>query len=231
LLYTRIPGSIIEIRRTIAAGNDGNQIKITSGQAIIENSIIVGQCGYFHGMPYWNKDDDCRAGGDGLAIAIQPSGQITVVNSTITGEGGCLVIAECALDQTCNGNEQVLMRNTIFQGQKIFFNPEEDTCFAWYDDETNPPMPVNPFMITFSIINGVRFSNVTPCINSYNLCDTDPGIINSSIDSFDTHLVPGSLAIDAGTTDGAPINDFDDHERDSPPDIGAYEWYTRSESP
>jgi hypothetical protein len=224
LLYTRIPGSVIEIRRTIAAGNDGNQIKITSGQAIIENSIIVSQCGYFHDMPYWNKDDNCRAGGDGLAIAIQPSGQITVVNSTITGEGGCLVIAECALDQTCNGNEQILMRNSIFQGQKIFFNPEENTCFAWYDDETNPPMPVNPFIVDFSIINGVDFGNVTPCINSNNLCDTDPGLVYFAINSFDPHLLPGSPAIDAGTTEGAPINDFDNRRRDDSPDIGAYEW-------
>lgn len=223
LLYTRIPGSVIEIRRTIAAFNDGNQIKVTTGLAVIENTIVISQCGFFHDMPYWNNDDDCRAGGDAMAIALQPRGEVRVVNSTITGEGNCLVIAECALDQVCNGTEKILLRNTLFQGQKVFFNPEEDTCFAWYDDETQNPMPVNPFVVDYSLINGVRFGNVTPCPDAHNLCDLPAGIVNLSIGAFDPHLQAGSPAIDAGTTDGAPSVDFDNHPRVNSPDIGAYE--------
>ena len=134
MLYTRLPDAVIEIRRTIAEGNDGNQIK-TTGEVTIENSVIVSNCGFFHGMPFWNNDDDCRAGGTALLLALNPGDQAEVINSTITGEGGCLVTTECALDKTCNGSEQILMRNIIFQGQKVFFNPDEDTCFAWYDDE------------------------------------------------------------------------------------------------
>ncbi|MBI3950949.1 MAG: hypothetical protein HY314_10905 [Acidobacteria bacterium] len=52
LLYARIPGSSIEIRRTIAEGNDGQQIK-TTGPVLIENSIIVGNCGFFDGQLRW----------------------------------------------------------------------------------------------------------------------------------------------------------------------------------
>ena len=40
MLYTRLPNAVVEIRRTIAEGNDGNQIKVT-GAVTIENSIIV----------------------------------------------------------------------------------------------------------------------------------------------------------------------------------------------
>jgi hypothetical protein len=218
LLYARLPGSVIEIRRTIAEGNDGNQIKVTASQAIIENTIVISNCGHFHGMPYWNNDDDCRAGGDALAFDLQPGGQITIVNSTVTSQGGCLVIAGCALDQTCNGSEKVLMRNLLFQGQKIFFTPDEDTCFAWYDDESSPPMPSNPFVVDYSLITGVRFGNVNPCPGSHNLCDMMPGIANPDIDRFDAHLLAGSPAINAGTPDGAPVVDFDNRPRDTNPE-------------
>jgi hypothetical protein len=224
LLYARLPGSVIEIRRTLAEGNDGNQIKLTTGQATIENTIVVSNCGHFHGLPYWNNDDDCRAGGDALAFDLQPGGQITMVNSTITGQGGCLVIAGCALDQTCTGNEKVWMRNTLFQGQEVFFNPDEQACFAWYDDESIPPMPANPFVVDYSLITGVRYGNVTPCPGSHNLCDEAAGLVSPAINSFDAHLLMDSPAINAGTPNGAPAMDFDNHLRDANPDIGAYEW-------
>jgi hypothetical protein len=222
LLYARLPDAKIEIRRTIAAGNDGNQIK-TSGDVSIENSVIISNCGFFHDMIYWNNDDDCRAGGDALAFALNPGGHASVVNSTITGEGGCLVIAGCALNQTCNGGEQVLLRNDLFQGQPVFFSPGDEACFAWYDDESNPPMPANPFVVDHSLINGVRFGNVTPCPGGDNLCDIAPGLLNSTLEDFDPHLQAGSPAVNAGATDGAPTDDFIGRRRDAQPDIGAYE--------
>jgi len=117
----------------------------------------------------------------------------------------------------------VLMRNVLFQGQKIFFNPEEDTCFAWYDDESSPPMPANPFVVDYSLITGVRFGNVTPCPGPHSLCDVLSGLMNMGIDAFDAHLLPGSPATNAGTVDGAPADDFAGHPRDANPDIGAYE--------
>ena len=222
MLYTRLPDAVIEIRRTIAEGNDGNQIKIT-GAASIENSLIVSNCGYFHDMPFWNNDDDCRAGGDALVFALQPGGQARVINSTITGEGNCLVIAECALDQTCNGSERVRVQNTIFQGQEVFWSAGEATCFAWYDDESSPPMPANPFVVSYSLITGVRFGNVTPCPGEGNLCDVFSDLTSIIIDAFDAHLQAGSPAINAGSTDEAPADDFTGRPRDATPDIGAYE--------
>jgi hypothetical protein len=224
MLYTRMPDTAIEIRRTIAEGNDGNQIKFTAARAVLENLIVVSNCGFFHGMPYWNNDDDCRAGGDAMAFALQPGGQITVVNSTITGQGGCLMIAECALDQKCNGSEKILMDNTIFQGQKVFFNPEEDTCFAWYDDESSPPMPANPFVVEYSLITGARFGNVTPCPGTHNLCEGSSGLTDIRIDHFDPIPQAGSPVIDAGLAEEAPSDDFTGQPRDNTPDIGAYEW-------
>jgi hypothetical protein len=224
LLYTRLPDAAIEIRRTVSIGNAGNQIK-TTGPLTMENSLLVSNCGFFEGMPYWNSDDNCRAGGDALALSLNPGDQVSIVNSTLTGEGGCLTIAECALDKVCDGTETILMRNTLFQGQPILSEPAEDACFAWYDDESSPPMPADPFVVEYSLITGVRFGNVTPCPGPGNLCDVLAGIADPAIDSFDGHLLSGSLAIDAGTTTGAPSDDLDGRPRDALPDIGAYEWW------
>jgi hypothetical protein len=222
MLYVRLPGSMIEIRRTVSTMNDGNQIK-TSGNVSIENALVVSHCGYFHGMPSWNNDDDCRAGGDALVFALNPGGQARVVNSTITGNGNCLLTAKCALDKKCNGSEKVLMVNDLFQGQKVFWSPDEDTCFAWYDDESSPPMPANPISVEYSLITGVRFGNATPCPGAHNFCELKSGLVNPDIKLFDAHLTADSPAVNAGTATGAPAMDIDGRPRDTQPDIGAYE--------
>jgi hypothetical protein len=214
LLYTRLPGSSIEVRRTIAEGNAGNQIK-TNGPTLIENSIIVGNCGFFEGQPSWNSDDSCRAAGNALALSLRPGNQATVVNSTLTSEGDCLVLAEC--EGTCNGSETVRLRNNIFQGQTDLFQPFENTCLAWAENFSH-----NPFDIDYSLITATK--DTPPCPGPNDVCEVSPGLTNPSIDAFDAHLLPGSPAIDAGTLSGAPPDDFDAYPRYANPDIGAYEY-------
>ena len=54
----------------------------------------------------------------------------------------------------------------------------------------------------------------------------DPGFVNYQANgSGDYHLVPTSPAVNAGTSNGAPVTDFDDGQRPVGPawDIGAYE--------
>jgi hypothetical protein len=224
LLYARLITASVEVRRTIAAGNAGNQIK-TTGAVVVENSILVSNCGFFDGQPFTYNVDPCRAGGDALVLDLQAGGQARVVNSTLTGEGTCLMIASCALDQTCNGSEVIQVRNSIFQGQSNYFDPSDVTCFAWYDDESVPPMPADPFQTDYAIITGTKFGNVDPCAESHVTCGVALGLADPALDTFDAHLVPGSPAINAGTTDGAPPDDFDGRPRDTQPDLGAYEWW------
>ena len=122
-----------------------------------------------------------------------------------------------------SGTERVLVRNTLFQGRPVRWEPEEDTCFAWYDDESSPPMPDNHFVVEYSLITGVRFGNVTPCPGPHNLCDVSSGLVSIDIDEFDALPGPASPAIDAGSADGAPADDFTGRLRDPHPDIGACE--------
>lgn len=213
LLYARGTASI-EIRRTLVEGNAGNQIK-TSGPATIENSIIVGNCGYFNGQPFTYNVDDCRAAGNALSLHLFPGNQITVVNTTLASEGDCLVIAGC--DEGCDGSESVLLRNAIFQGHPDFLSTDEQTCLSWTEG-----FPHDPISIDYALIVGVK-EIPDPC-PAHSLCDVAPGVMDSGIDTFDAHLRAASPAINNGTPEGAPADDFTGRARDAQPDIGAYEW-------
>ncbi len=214
LLYAQ-PGAFIEIHRTIAEGNAGQQIK-TRGPTHIENSILVGNCGYFQGRPFTFHVDPCRALGSALVLYLGRGDQVTVTNSTLTGEGDCLVAAECGGIVGCDGSELIELRNNIFQGHPDFLQPYENTCLIY--EET---FPADPFDLDYSVIADVKGD---PCPGPHDICGVPPCLADPSVDSFDAHLLPTSPAIDAGTTEGAPTDDFDGLARDDHPDIGAREF-------
>ena len=213
-LYIRAPGSAIEIRRTLVAGNAGNQVKNFRGPFLLENSVIVGNCGFFDGQSFTLNVDACRAMGDALALGLTAGDRVTVTNNTFTSEGDCLVTAECY--GTCNGSEQALLRNNIFQGQTDFLQPFENTCLAYQET-----FPSNPFDVDYSVINNVKDDL---CPGSHDLCGVSPGVANTGIDTFDAHLLASSPARNSGLASAAPPDDFDGRARDAQPDIGAYEW-------
>jgi hypothetical protein len=213
LLYARRPGSLVEIRRTLAQDNAGNQIK-TNGSTRIENSVIIGNCGYFEQKPFTYHVDSCRAAGNTLALTLRPGSTATLVNNTLTGEGDCLVELLC--EGSCTQADTVRMRNNIFLGQADFLQPFEKTCFVYWEN-----FPSNPVDTDYTIIHNVKDS---PCpVGGHDICRS-PALANEALAYFDAHLRPGSPAIDAGTPDGAPTVDLDNHPRDAQPDIGAYEF-------
>ncbi len=221
LLYCQSTCSI-EIRRTLAEGNAGNQIK-TSGPVKIENSIIVGNCGFFYqnAADYWV--DDCRALGTALAMDLFPGNAATVFNTTIASEGDCVIVADCAQGSTCTGAETVTVRNALLVGYIDFLQPFESSALAYQESWTT-----NPFSIDYSLITGVKDNE---CPTGTNVCGGTPGITSATLDSFDARLAAGSAAIDVGTATGAPTTDYTGATRDSKPDIGAYEYAGSSQPP
>ncbi len=215
LLYAR-PGSSIEIRRTLARGNAGNQIK-TAGPVLIENSIIVGDCGFHQGKPFTFDVDPCRALGTALSIDLFRGDRARIVNTTITGEGDCIVVAECA-GGNCDGSERVTLRNDLLVGQTDYLQPFELTC-AMYQET----FPSDPFDAAFCLITGVKEN---ACPGTQELCGVDAALVSAALGSFDAHLTAASPAIDAGTALDAPAVDFDGLPRNGLPDIGAYELRT-----
>jgi len=104
-----------------------------------------------------------------------------------------------------------------FLGQVDFMQPFENTCLIYQET-----FPADPFDMDYSIINNVKDDL---CPGTHDQCGVAPGLASTAIDSFNAHLITGSLAINAGTLSGAPLNDFDGRVRDAQPDIGAYEWW------
>ena len=216
-LYIREPDSSITIRRTLLEGNAGSQVKNFRGPFLIQNSIIVGNCGFFEGQPFTYNVDACRAMGNALDLGLMAGDQVSVINNTISGEGDCLVGAEFYNDSgAATGAERVTLRNNIFQGQVDFWQPFENACLIYQET-----FPSDPFDVDYSIINNVK-DNLCP--GAHDQCGVAPGLVNTGTDTFNAHLLENSPAINAGTTGGAPLDDFDGNARDAAPDIGAYEY-------
>jgi len=217
LLYARV-GSTIAIRRTIAEGNAGNQIK-TNGPAVIESSIVVGNCGFFDGQSFTYDVDNCRATGNALSLDLRADDQVVLFNNTIASEGDCLILGSCDTEQsTCTGSERITLRNNILVGYTDFLQPDDLSCLA-YQETFDQGDAV--FDFGYSLISGVKDD---ACPGTHATCGVAPGLADETLADFDAHLESDSPAIDAGTAEGAPGFDFDDLPRDAQPDLGAYEY-------
>lgn len=215
LLYT--DGSktaTVVVRRTYAAANAGNQIK-TAGNALIENSVIIGQCGYFHDKFDMTWSDMCRAMGNALSIGIGRNQKAIVRHNTITGEGDCLIL-------TSGGDEssRVDILDNALVGQPDFLANGEDksgelTC-GHYADESKA-------IVNFS---GNAFWNVKDdqCFKG-NLCGRNPRLTGMDMAGFDAVPLAGSPLIDGASQSTDAGVDYLHHTRPSgaAADIGAIE--------
>ena len=216
LLYAVRTGATITIRRTWAGGNAGNQIK-TAGPARIENCIVAGNCGFFEGKGFTYFVDSCRALGNALSLSLRPGDEALIVNCTITGEGDCLILAEC-LGPSCDGTERVTLRNNILLGQVDYLQPLEKTCLTY-----GGGFPGDPFDRDYSVIWGVKEE---PCPAAAHDCCEDPRLAGMTLEAFDAMLMADSPAIDAGLAACGLTMDYAGNPRPSGalPDIGAYEY-------
>jgi hypothetical protein len=71
------------------------------------------------------------------------------------------------------------------------------------------------------------FNNAAGVLQENNLTIRDPSSLFVDVAHFDLHLLPGAVAVDAGSSLGAPKLDRDriDRPQGSGIDIGAYEWH------
>jgi len=221
LLYARNPDSQIEIRRCMAYGNAGDQIKV-NGPTRIENSLMVSNCGYFHGKPFTYDVDDCRAGGSALALSLREGITVSVMNATIAGQGDCLAIVECD-DSSCNGSETISIQNTIFRGYTEFLNPSDRTCYVWFDRDT-----FYTTQIDYNLVFGAKIGSFGLSAHDINL---DPLFVNDDLETFNGHLRIRSPALNSGLSVGSLGGVVPDHDLEGTPrprgrgvDRGAYEY-------
>jgi len=211
--------TMVEIKRTVAVGNAGNPIKV-AGPATIENSLLVANCGYFAQKSFAQEmGDHCRAGGNALALSLHKGSTVSVVNSTIVGEGDVLVEAECDPSSQCDGTESVTLQNNIFVGYGDFLSPGDETGFLW------DPSNFTNGRIDYNMINNVKFDSQTCPFGANDIC-ADPVFVDDTLASFNGHLQPGSQAIDSATSQNAPSEDLEKFYRPtgSGHDMGCYEF-------
>jgi hypothetical protein len=206
----------------MAYGNAGNAIKV-NGDAAMENCLMVGNCSFFHGKSFTYNVDDCRALGSPLAFSFRKGTTFSMVNSTIVGQGDCLMTGECD-DGTCDGSEKIIIKNNAFQGYPDYTSPGDTTCYIWLDqfDFYNTQMDYN-------IVYKTKIADELS-LSAHDLTQ-NPLFVNDSLASFDGHLQSGSPAINSGLAVGSlsgliPADDIEGNSRPSGAgvDRGAYEY-------
>lgn len=131
LLYHTLGGTIT-LNRVHAEGNAGNQIKVT-GELEVTNSLLVGNCAFFEDQPFTYWVDHCRALGSTLVTAFTGGEPVSILNTTIFGQGDGLLGADPRQGFQCNGREKITARNSIFLGSTDYFD-STDISFLFYQE-------------------------------------------------------------------------------------------------
>jgi hypothetical protein len=235
LLYVGVdhPDSLVEVYRSQAYGNAGNQMKI-GGTSRVVNCLISSDCAYFYQKPIGqylgnlNSGDHCRAGGAALSVNLPRGKDAYVVNSTLAGQGWACAELQCnTLDfpdqPACDGTERVYLQNSIFQGYQVVYLDYER--LADFIGDGDPYHFTTAQTADHNLIHDCEVSSPT----GPNTLTDDPLFVNGGIGNLDAHLQSASPAIGQGLPIGSlgglvPADDVEGLVRTDPPDLGAYEY-------
>ncbi|MCA1778311.1 MAG: right-handed parallel beta-helix repeat-containing protein [Xanthomonadaceae bacterium] len=124
LLHMR-DGGQITVRRSLIESNAGNQVKV-SRSALIENSIIVGNCEFFQGEGNMHDSDHCRALGDTISVGLEAGGQTDLINNTIIGQGNCVISGGGGDSQSV-----LTLANNVIIGSPYWHDPGQQSCLYY----------------------------------------------------------------------------------------------------
>ncbi len=210
LLYLNDNGQVT-IKRTLVEGNAGNQVKV-SRSAIIENSVIIGNCSYFVNHPNMLDGDHCRALGDAVYVGLSNSSRTDLINNTIVAEGNCVISGGGGTDTS-----RLRVLNNLIIGNPFFLDSSKQSCLYYSGSSEELVWESN-------YIDGVR-NNDCP---GNSLCYGSAPIVDASLASFDAEPLSGGALVDSADYAFAPAMDYHNLARDvgGGPDIGAVEWGT-----
>jgi hypothetical protein len=208
LLYLNDQGQVT-IQRTLVDSNAGNQIKV-SRSALIENSVVVGNCSYFIDEPNMLDGDHCRALGDTIFVGLSNDAQTDLINNTIVSEGNCAISGGGGSTASRLG-----LVNNLIIGKDYWLDPGKLSCL-YYSGSSEQIVWDRNFIS--NVRNGACPGN--------SLCGATPGIVSTALGDFDPEPLSSSLLIDVAASALAPPEDFRRLARPAGngPDIGAVEY-------
>lgn len=229
LLYHTAGGSIT-LNRVRAEGNAGNQIKV-AGQTTITNNVLVGNCAFFENQPFTYWVDHCRAMGATLLISLTGGEQISIVNSSLYGQGDGLVGGGPREGFQCGGAETITARNTIFLGDADYFD-STDISFLFYQEDCPNLKLDSDYNIVYNAKNiECGATGDYTASGPHDTCG-DP-LLAGPLSGMEYGMMPGpgSPAVDAGDNSACPAVDIGNAPRPADGngdgsaacDIGAYE--------
>ncbi len=202
LLYLGVggqAGATVSVRRTVAHSNAGNQLKLAD-TAEVSNSLVVGNCAFFDGQPFATlmaASDHCRALGASLELSPHAGDSASLVNSTVVGQGDCLLLVECET-ANCTGSETALIQNNVLRGYVDWRQPWENACLVW------DPSSFTAGRIDWNTVYNVKDDEGRCPTGTHNTCNLEPQFVDVTLGpAFDGHLQAGSPAIDTGLPVGA----------------------------
>ena len=168
--------TFVTLRRIRAEANAGNQVKV-KGNALIEDSTLVGYCSYFRNKFFMTDKDLCRADGSTLQLVLTGHDVATVRRNTIAGEGA-VQIGHSEGDES----DRVVMRDNLVIGFPKFRDPSSLSAFNGGK---------SPAAKDFANNRGWRVGKCP----ANTRCDTDPKLTNSSLAGFDARRGKGAAAL------------------------------------
>lgn len=205
------------IQRCIVANNSCDGVKLWADSSRIENTLIYGRGDGNPEVSPWSP------------IVIdqveQPGSHFEIINVTVDDSLGNEYLLYVQYENPIP--VEITVRNCIFSGRgpntTIYINGNS-TLIA---DHNLFYIPLNPTVL----YHGQQGYNCETIglLGQGNICGNPLFIYPTWGLTGDYHLQPGSPAINAGSSIGAPSVDLDGILRDAYPDIGAYEYSMQSE--
>lgn len=179
----------VKVIRSIMEGNAGNQFKTATLNTYIENSFLIGNCGYHLGQTFTStKHQDgssvafgaCRAGGNTIEFQAGPNKKMYIKNTTITGNGDVLIDVS---GSGCNGGTVLDWRTSIAVGGKQFADDTgiypgggDDTTDLYYSGEGTAGCESVVLAGDYNLVSGTKnIASDTDCsVGGHNICNVDP---------------------------------------------------------
>jgi hypothetical protein len=231
-LHVSGAGSSMTVTRTLAFGNEGQQIKAGAGaQATMQNNVIIGNCEALTsglpipGRPLLTQDilaSPCRAGNTAVLLYVNPGLPAKYQNNTLFSQGS--IGLEVEYGGATGNTNTLLFNNNIFVG---FYNAPNNGNPAPIFSNSDLNMLRNPGASwTHNVTYGARNNWTCPGAAETAAICASPQLTDMSYHPFGYgNMAPsgGSPVVGAGVAIPGITTDNDEVTRPAPPSIGAYE--------